>query len=66
MIKKIRECPRCKHLGYDKGRAVDGRRAYRCQKCGETWSEGWQGMSKQRFYKQREGYQFANTGACKK
>lgn len=40
MIK--RRCPICKHPGYDKGRAFDGRRAYRCHNCGNVWTEGLQ------------------------
>ena len=51
-----RKCPRCRHPGLDSGRAADGRRAYKCQQCGNTWTEGRQG--KQKFSKQREGYQF--------
>lgn len=29
------KCSKCNHTGLDKGRAVDSRRAYRCQNCGE-------------------------------
>ena len=54
------ECSICKHPEPDKGRAFDGRRAYRCPKCGNTWTCGLQGR-KQRFSKQREGYQFADS-----
>jgi len=61
-----RNCPSCKYRGFDKGRAFDRRRAYRCQKCGVIWSEGWQGIKSQRFSIQRLGYQFADTGAGKK
>ena len=54
---KRRECPVCHHAGVDKGRAWDGRRAYRCQRCGETWTEGMQGRAR-RFSAQRKRYQF--------
>ena len=47
---------------YDKGRAVDGRRAYRCRVCGATWTEGLQGR-KRRWSPQRDGNQFHDTGA---
>lgn len=58
--KQQRVCPSCKHPGYDKGRAFDGRRAYRCQQCGKTWTEGMQGRRKH-FSRQRIGNQFADT-----
>ncbi len=60
-MEKERCCPSCKHKGFDKGRAMDGRRAYRCQQCGGIWSEGNQGRE-QKWSKQREGYQFADGG----
>jgi len=47
----------------DKGRAVDGRRAYRCAVCQHVWTDGLQGRE-QRFSKQRTGYQFHDTGAA--
>jgi transposase-like protein len=62
MIK--RSCHNCKHTGIDKGRAIDRRRAYRCQKCGAQWHE-WQG-SKKRYSPQRQGDQFADTGAYRR
>ena len=58
MTKRI--CPSCKHTGIDKGRAMDGRRAYRCQRCGNVWTEGLQGKTKI-FVEQRVGFQFADT-----
>ncbi len=59
---KSKSCPRCEHTGLDLGRGLDGRRAYRCQKCGHEWTDGRQGR-RQRYSPQRIGMQFANTGA---
>lgn len=56
-----RACGNCQHTGIDKGRAMDRRRAYRCQRCGSAWHE-WQGSIK-RYSAQRQGDQFADTGA---
>lgn len=57
-------CPGCKLAkGHHKGRALDGRRAYRCQACGKTWTFGSQGRAP-RYSRQRTGYQFADTGAA--
>lgn len=53
----IRLCPNCRHPDYDKGRAYDGRRAYRCKKCGSIWTEGMQGRKK-KYSEQRLSYQF--------
>jgi len=50
----------CGHTGIDKGRAFDGRRAYRCQECLTIWTNGLQNRSK-KFSKQRIGYQFYNS-----
>ena len=55
-----RECANCRHTGVDKGRAMDGRRAYRCQRCGNVWTEGLQGRER-KYSPQRDGYQFADT-----
>lgn len=57
-----RKCDNCSHTGIDKGRAFDGRRAYRCQKCGNEWTEGMQGRER-KHSKQRMGSQFHDTGA---
>lgn len=46
----------------DKGRALDGRRAYRCQLCKSIWTYGTQNREK-RYSPQRNGFQFSNTGA---
>ena len=56
------ECGTCHKRATDKGRAWDGRRAYRCRLCGQTWTFGLQGR-RRRFSPQRIGYQFADTGA---
>lgn len=56
------QCPECRCPTSDKGRAFDGRRAYRCVRCGNIWSNGLQGRLR-RYSVQREGYQFADTGA---
>lgn len=58
-------CPKCRHPDADPGRAFDGRRAYRCRSCGETWTDGLQGRKRQ-YSIQRSGYQFADTGAERK
>lgn len=58
-------CSNCKHYGIDKGRAFDGRRAYRCQKCGYIWTEGMQNRKKQ-YSTQRSGYQFKDTNSKNK
>jgi transposase-like protein len=59
-----RKCSVCQGTDLDKGRAADGRRAYRCQRCGATWTDGLQGR-KPRYSHQRQGDQFANTGASR-
>lgn len=61
----VRTCGFCKSPNPDKGRAFDGRRAYRCKNCGNEWTEGLQGRS-QRFSMQRFGNQFHDTGACRR
>jgi len=48
---------------WDKGRAFDGRRAYRCRSCGGVHTNGMQGRERQ-YSRQRPGYQFADTGAA--
>lgn len=58
------ECRYCMHRPLDKGRAMDGRRAYRCPNCGTTTTYGMQGR-KRRYSVQRGGYQFHDTGAAK-
>lgn len=55
-------CSRCFCVRIDKGRAPDGRRAYRCQQCRYIWTRGLQGKKPQ-FSLQRPGYQFNTTGA---
>lgn len=55
-----RECKICKTRKPNKGRAMDGRRAYRCVKCGNIWTEGMQGRKK-KFHKQRTGFQFKDS-----
>ena len=56
------ECPVCGAKRPEKGRAFDGRRAYRCASCGNEWTLGMQGRQRQ-FSSQRIGNQFADTGA---
>ena len=56
-----RKCDNCQTPKPDKGRAIDGRRAYRCVNCGNIWTEGLQGR-KQKWSKQRQDYQFADSG----
>lgn len=55
-----RKCPTCSHTEIDKGRAFDGRRAYRCKNCGKVWTEGMQGRSK-KYGPQRFTFQFADS-----
>ncbi len=45
---------------YDKGRAFDGRRAYRCKSCGGIHTAGMQNRNK-KYSQQREGNQFLNS-----
>ena len=45
---------------FDKGRAFDGRRCYRCQQCGSVYTAGMQGREP-RYSKQRESYQFPDS-----
>ena len=55
---------RCRSRHIDKGRAIDGRRVYRCRVCGCCWTLG--GVEyKKRYSPQRDGYQFHDTGACR-
>lgn len=60
MNKKKHFCRICKSNKFDKGRAFDGRRAYRCKNCGHIHTLGMQGRNK-RFSEQRYGYQFYNS-----
>ena len=60
MFFEKRKCKNCGCIGIDKGRAYDGRRAYRCQNCKTIWTEGLQGREK-RFSLQRIGYRFADS-----
>lgn len=60
-----RICKACGHSGIERGRATDGRRAYRCQRCGNIWTEGLQGR-RPRWSPQRIGAQFANYRSVQK
>jgi hypothetical protein len=53
----IKICKKCGCNKYEKGRAHDSRRAYRCLSCKNIWTEGMQGRRKQ-FSIQRLGFQF--------
>ena len=58
-------CRNC-HFPYpDKGRALDGRRAYRCSNYGTEWTNGLQG-GERKYSHQRNGNQFADSGASRK
>lgn len=57
-------CPGCRAPRPDKGRAFDGRRAYRCRACRKTWTEGLHGRAR-RYSPQRLGDQFHDTGATR-
>lgn len=59
-IHNVRRCAVCQTPKPDKGRAMDGRRAYRCKSCGNVWTEGMQGREK-KYSTQRDGYQFADS-----
>ena len=55
------KCNNCNQNGnVSKGRAFDGRRAYRCNNCGNVWTNGMQNRVKQ-YSSQRESYQFADS-----
>lgn len=56
----VRRCANCQTPNPDKGRAFDGRRAYRCKNCKTIWTEGLQGRERTHS-EQREGYQFADS-----
>lgn len=56
----VRKCPNCKMPKPIKGRAFDGRRAYKCINCNNVWTEGMQRREK-RYSNQRYGYQFSNS-----
>ena len=58
-------CPQCRTTCPEKGRALDGRRAYRCRSCRRTWTDGLQGRARH-YSEQRQGYQFADTGAWRR
>jgi len=54
-------CSNCKQKGNIlKGRAFDGRRAYRCNHCGHVWTNGLNGRKKT-YSNQRESYQFSDS-----
>lgn len=57
-------CPTCQAPRPDKGRAFDGRRAYRCRACRQVWTAGLQGRARQ-YSPQRISYQFHDTGATR-
>lgn len=61
----MNRCANCGRDHIDKGRAFDGRRAYRCRCCGLVWTEGMQGRAP-RYSAQRMGYQFADSGAWRR
>lgn len=50
-----RVCPVCGKAHLEKGRAADGRRAYRCLVCRHVWTDG---ATRKKFHTQRVGYQF--------
>lgn len=50
----------CGSIYFDKGRAFDGRRAYRCKGCGKIHTCGMQGRT-QKYSNQRFGYQFHDS-----
>lgn len=55
-------CGLCHSRSIVKGRAFDGRRAYRCAACGAVWTAGTNNREP-RYSRQRTGYQFHDTGA---
>ena len=62
MKRNRRTCPQCRAVDFDKGRAADGRRAYRCQTCRCVWTEGLQGKTPS-YSALWLGYQFSDSGA---
>lgn len=59
MSKEVK-CPRCNHPKPERGRAFDGRRAYRCPRCDNQWTMGLQGRQ-QKFNPQVDTNQFPIT-----
>lgn len=53
----ILKCLICYNSDIEKGRAMDGRRAYRCNQCKAIWTAGRQ-KRKLRYSNQRQGFQF--------
>lgn len=58
------KCRICNSKFPSKGRAWNGRRAYRCNSCGNTWTFGMQGRIP-KYNPQGTGFQFADTGVVK-
>ena len=54
----VMKCDNCNHPRPDKGRACDGRRAYRCPQCGNTWTRGLQGRRQRYTWRLRDGNDF--------
>lgn len=50
----------CGCTQFDKGRAFDGRRAYRCKQCRRIHTCGLQGR-KRKYSAQRDSYQFFDS-----
>lgn len=57
------QCGACHCPDVLKGRAFDGRRAYKCGRCGGVWTCGMQGRAK-RYSAQRWSYQFAKSSGA--
>lgn len=55
-------CPSCHDRRREKGRGLDGRRAYRCRVCRTVW-EYPGGTRQPKYSPQRKCYQFASSGA---
>lgn len=55
----MKKCRKCFCTNIDKGRAFDGRRAYRCNSCNYIWTEGMQGRQ-HKYSKQMINFQFKN------
>lgn len=56
----ILKCDNCQTKKPLKGRAFDGRRAYKCTSCNNIWTNGMQNKDKI-YSSQRDGFQFPDS-----
>ena len=58
---RIINCIVCRSRNIDKGRGYDGRRAYRCNDCGQKWTQGMQGLKEKKYNVEGRTYQFKDN-----